>query len=177
MNMSEASVIVRKGNACWKPLDGADTQREWLEDLLRFAFYPAKAAIDDLREQASVRYWPTMGEFKAAYTAVLARQPHLSPFVEGQRLLNGRVQRNDEANRALYGGAVEDWVYCWQCGMAVTLEERDTSARFREQYGFSHDHCPHRGARPIIPAQKRLERDEYWRKVGIAPSGTRRGAA
>lgn len=168
MDISEAALVIRKMDGRWKPLQSEQSQQEWLEFLINYDLFPAKAALDDLRDTSMWR--PTMSEFKTAYMSVLARRPVEVFPVHGQKLLNGHVERSDEVNRALYGHSVDAWVYCADCGMVVTLEERATSARFGDGYGFKHANCPKTGSRPTIPPGERMRRDEYWEKTGIKPT-------
>jgi hypothetical protein len=166
MNPAEAQQIVRRMSGIWGPLREREQQREWIEFLVDYEQEPAVSAVLALR--GIVKWQPTMSEFRAAYLKTLEDRPIGGDQVNGRRLLNGKVETNAEANQALYGSAVDSWVYCWQCDMAVTLDERLDSARYRHRYGWAHDTCPPHGSRPSIPNDERRLRAEYWQRVGVS---------
>ena len=176
MNLRDADVAVRKMDGIWVLRSAGESREEWLEFLLPL---DAAAALETIRNLRAVsKYRPAMSEFLEEYRIVAARRDAATNEIGGRRFLNGQCDHTAEGrNLELYGSEQGAWVYCFKCDMVVSLEERATSARYREDHGMCHAKCPPRGSRPSIPNGKRLERDEYWRKVGIAPSETRRGAA
>lgn len=160
MTPAEATSVFGRINAIWPTSHEVDKAevREWVDFLLPFDLTTAKAALAEL--QKTMRFRPAMADFRSAYlTASLTAAPD-------RKALPGRAEAGTaERNRELYGRDPDDWVYCWKCDQAITLEERSTNPHYREGRGLFHARCPRRGSAPTIPNRERLIRDEHYRKT------------
>ncbi len=172
MTTAEIAAILRTINSVWRPVLDEYQQREWVDFLMDYDVEPAKRAVSALRGSSEWR--PSMSAFRESYL----RELDTSPAAPADRPLlgagdeatyrNGRRQTNAEKNQDLYGSSVDDWVYCWQCDLAITLAELDTDATYRQGYGFRHHRCPPHGSRPSIPNAERRTRAEHWQRTGIS---------
>lgn len=166
MNPAEAQQVVRRMIGIWGPLREKEQQREWINFLADYEESEAIAAVLTLR--GASKWAPSMSEFRAAYLRALEDRPNGGDEIEGRRLLNGKTETNADVNQGLYGASVKSWVYCWQCDMAISLDERLETAQYRHQYGWAHATCPPHGSRPSIPNDERRLRAEYWQRVGVS---------
>jgi hypothetical protein len=162
MNAADAQRLIRRMRALWKIKADEDADREWLLVLRPLETTTAEAALDEMRD--TLMFPPTVADLRSAYYVALALagsdRPALPPGDEGP----------SESLRDRYGENQKDWVYCWRCDMALTLEERDSShlSGYDESRGMYHHRCPKNGAAPHIPAGERMARDEYLGKRKIA---------
>ena len=105
-----------------------------------------------------------MADFRAAYKVAAADPPEDRPALPA-----GDQQGPDLFD--LYGSSQNDWVYCYLCDMAISLEERATEPHYRPGKGLRHKRCPKAGSAPIMPPVQRMERAE--KQIG-KPQQTRR---
>lgn len=146
-------VLTRIG-AVWPSKDTSDdTYAEWARFVRPFEFKTSQRALDSL---ASTCKWrPSMAEFREAYNVALSNP-------SGQRMLGDGVQQTIDYSDT-FGSAQDDWLYCWQCDMAITLEERATDPHYREGKGMHHKSCPPRGSAPSMPSWLKLKQEEQRR--------------
>lgn len=165
MTGDEVRTVMNRIHGLWPRERDEETDREWVVVLKPLEYRLADAAVDELRD--TVMFPPSVAEFRSAYYSALATVP--TPALA---LPPGDEEPTDFAD--LYGENAKQWVYCWRCDMALTLEERG-SAKFTGYdgtRGFYHRRCPKHGSAPAIPSGERMERDEYFarRKILIGRS-------
>jgi len=146
-------VLTRIG-AVWPSKDTSDdTYAEWARFIRPFEVKTAQRAVDSL---ASTCKWrPSMAEFREAYNVALGNP-------SGQRMLGDGVQQTIDYSDS-FGSAQDDWVYCFACWGAITLEERATTPHYTEGHGMRHANCPRRGTVPTAPSHIRLQYEEKKR--------------
>jgi len=161
MTAEEALTLLSRIDAIWPRRESRSDAEldEWTAYLAGLDAAIAARAVDAIR--AALVFPPSMADLKSAYDEA-ALLPVARPALPAGRGETGC----DFA--AEYGHDRRSWVYCWKCGMAISLEERATSARFRSNYGLEHAACPRPGAAPLIPVHLRLEREEARRRRGLA---------
>jgi len=159
MTAQDAGRVFARLAAIWptSPEPDRTAAAEWVRFLSSYDLATANAAIDEL--QKTMRFRPSMADFRSAYLLASTAAPE-RPALPG-RAEDGTAERN----RELYGSIQDEWVYCWKCDMAITLEERSTNPHYREGYGLYHARCPRRGSAPSIPNRERLLREEHFRKT------------
>jgi len=155
MTPEDAARTVARIDSVWPmkaPRPAAELD-EWLRFLRSFDCRLADRAVDELRTQLTWR--PSMADFRSAYELARSMPDESLPALPPAKGEGEAVDLRD-----VYGLAIGDWVFCWRCDMAISLEERDTTARYDERRGLCHAVCPPRGSAPTIPVGERLRRDE-----------------
>jgi len=158
MHLGEATDVIRKTDAIWPmgEIQSDDTRAEWISFLLPLDYDTACESLVDMRND--LKWHPAMSEFREAYNVVVTRgASHLDSYA-----VTGGEEDVDygETLRELYGSSRNDWVYCYRCDMAVTLEERSGEPTYAAGHGFRHAKCPKEGLAPMMPAWRKLEREE-----------------
>lgn len=153
MTPEQAAAVVVRINATWPPRQPqtAAEATEWLKFLRIYDTEISSRALDTLRGQLGWR--PSMADFRAAYKVAAADLPEDRPALPA-----GDQQGPDLVD--LYGSSQNDWVYCYLCDMAISLEERSTELHYRSGKGLRHKRCPKVGSVPIMPPVQRMERAE-----------------
>jgi len=155
MNLSQADFVMLKMDGIWA-LRGEHTGEElneWLDFLMTLDHGAAVEACDALRLQ--LKWRPSMAELRASYREVVAIAD------EAPKQLAGEVDADAPTLRDRYGAEQRDWVYCWRCDMAISLEERCDGVVHTERLGLAHRICPKHGAAPRIPEHERSEREDF----------------
>lgn len=169
MTLHEAATIVARLDAIWPPkTPPTDAERdEWLRFLRPLDPGISLRGVDELRNQLGWR--PSMADFRSAYNAAAAAPEETRPT------LPAGPDADDTDIYGAYGATQGEWVYCWRCDMAITLDELATTAGFDKGRGFCHTRCPQPGAAPLIPRVEKLERDERFsrRRPNSEPEWTR----
>jgi len=157
MTKTQAADVLRRLVAIWPRERTADTDREWMMLMRTLDFRTADRALDELRD--TLGFTPSVADFRAAYRRAAARPDDYTALPAGAH------SGDDTTLTDTYGSC--EWVYCWRCDMALTLEERATDAPYDPVRGLYHRRCPRGGAAPIIPAGERIARQEYFEKVKV----------
>jgi hypothetical protein len=155
VNLAQADFIMRKMDGIWA-LRGEHTdeeRNEWLDFLMTLDHRATAEACDALRLQ--LKWRPSMAELRSSYRDVLAVDDELP------KQLAGEVDKDAPSLRDRYGSEQGEWVYCWRCDMAISLDERYSGVVHTERLGLSHRRCPMSGAAPRIPEQERSDREDY----------------
>lgn len=160
MTAEEALALLSRIDAIWPRREARSDAEldEWTAYLAGLDAAIAARAVDAMR--AALVFPPSMADLRSAYDEA-ALLPVTRPALPAGR---------DEAGcdfAAEYGHDRRSWVYCWRCDMAISLEERATTARFRPGYGLEHVQCPRSGSAPVIPVHLRLEREQARRRRGL----------
>lgn len=156
MTPDQASTVLDRLSATWPRNNrSAETDKEWLRFLRPLGYELSGQAVDALRD--TLGFPPTIADFRSAY-----RMCEASP--SSYAAVSGKVE--DPTYFDLYGSEMNDWVYCFKCDMAITLEERATEPYYAPGHGLHHKSCPRRGTSPIMPTYLRLEREDAMRKKG-----------
>lgn len=169
MNLSEASVVLRRLEGIWpqqQVLNGS--REEWLEFLLALDYDATVAALAVLRDV--LKWRPSMSELKGAYLRQAQVMEEHQPFDEARRLLPGATEADPRKRYTLfdaYGASTDRWIYCWSCAMAISLEEQATTAVYLRGLGLRHARCPKPGTAPAMPVADRNERESYWQRNGV----------
>ena len=165
MNLHQADNVMRKLDGIWtlKGDHSKEARNEWLDFLLGYDYDVIREAVDDLKDR--LKWRPSMAEIRDAYRAV-------TEALEAEvLLLEGDVDPDAPTLADVYGHIRSDWVFCWKCDMAVSLDERsgisNKPAVYHERLGLRHRVCPKSGSAPLIPTYLRNEREEYWTKKHI----------
>jgi hypothetical protein len=139
--------------------EGADT--EWVRILAPLDYRFADSALNEMRD--TLMFPPTIADFRSAYYLALQ-------FPTDTLALPGTVEVSTELAN-VYGSNRANWVYCWRCDMALTLDERDQlwegNGGYDESRGLYHLDCPETLERPTMPEAERMHRNEYFHKRGI----------
>lgn len=162
MTADEISETIKRIDGIWPPRTAptVDERQEWVKFLQPLEGWAVLAAIDDMRD--SVMFRPTMAEMRTFYTQALA-----VPCENALQLQAGECDVPAPSLLDLYGSHQADWIYCWKCDMAISLEELSGMPRFDERRGLFHKKCPKSGAAPAMPVHLRIARQEYWTKHKI----------
>jgi hypothetical protein len=154
MTSKEAGHVIGRINAIWPAKNSATTAyyAEWIAFLESYELTHGDRTLDMLRAESS---WPpSMADFRKTYLIVSTapEQPRAA--------LPGEVAQHITLLDR-FGEDQDSWVFCWQCDMALTLEERATDALFDRLRGLHHARCPRPGTAPIMPADQRAKRAEW----------------
>jgi hypothetical protein len=76
--------------------------------------------------------------------------------------------KEDGSLRDRYGSTQTDWVYCWRCDMAISLDDLQDHSGYDPARGLFHLRCPRPGSAPLIPMAEALKRNEAFDKRHIA---------
>lgn len=166
MLVTDMAVVLGRIDAVWPPKKApSDAERaEWARYLQPLDRKVCERAIDDLKLQLGWR--PSMADFRAAYSQASYTPSDERPQLPAPSDPDG-VRGIDYDS--LYGHHRDEWVYCWRCDMAITLEERCGSPCHHAGKGLHHASCPKRGTAPSIPVHLRIKREEAFAKPGWRP--------
>lgn len=169
MTETQAGFVYARINAIW-PTNREVTPEEideWLRFLRPLNADLSELAIEELRGTRTFR--PSMADFLAAYKIAAAQPEDGRPALPA-----GDQDPNAPTLLDLYGSNRDEWVYCWKCDMAVTLEELSTNPHYRQGRGLHHRRCPKSGSAPIIPQHLRIEREEHRQREQARREARRR---
>lgn len=162
MTKDDARAILTRVATIWRGNDMAlETQNEWMLVLKPLNHGFADRAVNRLRD--TLVFPPTVADFRKAYYEALA-------IGGGDKLALPPGDEMPTSLRERYGESQKDWVYCWRCDMALSLKERESSALtgYDQARGLYHRSCPKDGSAPLIPADERMARNEYFSRRDIA---------
>lgn len=160
MNKNESAKVLRRLKILWPRELPEGTDTEWVRVLAPLEYRYADSALDEMRD--TLMFPPSVADFRSAYYLVLSLPCDTLALPPGD---------DDEAFEPLrdrYGENQKDWVYCWRCDMALSLEERGGKCGYDFSRGLYHYACPKKGSVPAIPSAERVARNEYFDKRRIA---------
>jgi len=163
VDIEAAKTIMRRIDAVWPPRHPApaDEYQEWKTFLLTLDGDIASRAIDEMRRDQIYR--PKMADLQSAY--------HICAAIAGDKerfsLPAGDSQDSAPTLEDRYGANQNDWVYCWRCNMAISLDDLEERSRFDNAKGLRHPTCPRNGSSPTMPVHLKLQREEQWRSHRI----------
>jgi hypothetical protein len=154
--------VVARIDGIWPPKKAPtiEERQEWVKFLNPLDGVIVLEAIDLMRD--SLMWRPSMADVKKHYHMAAA-----VPREELPQLPPGPPQEFPVTLLDLYGTHQDDWVYCWRCDMAISLEELSGRPFFDERRGLFHARCPKGGSAPAMPVHLRIARQEYWTKHKI----------
>ena len=162
MTPDEIREVVSRIDGIWPPRKPPtiEERQEWVRFLQPLDGPLMIDAIEGMKDALMFR--PSMAEAKTHY--------HIAAAVPQQNALQlpaGGGKEEGPSLEDIYGSHQPDWIYCWRCDMAISLEERSGKPFYDEHRGLFHDKCPKTGAAPSMPVHSRIERQEYWTKHKI----------
>jgi hypothetical protein len=161
----EVREVINRIDGIWPPRKPPtqDERAEWVRFLQPLEAGAAVRGVDLMRE--CLKFRPSMADFRDAYYEAAA--------LPGDDMLALPPAEGSVAPHLTdtYGHRVEEWVFCWRCDRALSLDDYDGHITFDERRGLRHIECPSDGSAPIIPTRQRLEREAYWRKMKIGREG------
>lgn len=162
MTADEIRAVIHRIDGIWPPRKPPthEERAEWVRFLKPMDGAVALVAIDGLREDSPWR--PSMADFRSAYY-----QAATLPSDQFAPLPAAPGEDKTPALEDVYGQRRDQWVYCWRCDMALTMDDICDSAVYDEQRGLRHGRCPKSGTAPLMPVAARLEREDHWRKMKI----------
>jgi hypothetical protein len=161
VNKQDAALFLRRLKVLWPRELPEGTDAEWLRVLAPLEASYADMALNEMRD--TLMFPPTVADFRSAYYLALSLPTDTLALPAGD-------ESGSESLRDVYGENQREWVYCWRCDMALSLEERDSAklSGYDASRGLYHHRCPKKGAAPSITAKERAERNEYYDKHRIA---------
>ena len=163
MEIEDAKTIMRRIDAVWPPRHPVptDERQEWKTFLLTLDAEIASRAIDEMRRDQIFR--PKMADLQSAYHVCAA----IAGDAETLALPSGGRGEEGPSLQDRYGANQNDWVYCWRCNMAISLDDLEERSRFDNAKGLRHRTCPKNGSSPTMPVRLKLQREEQWRSHRI----------
>jgi hypothetical protein len=162
MKPDELREVMARMDGIWpprKPLTHEE-RAEWVRFLKPLDGPVALRAIDALRE--SVMWRPSMAQFRSGYWEAAAE-----PDDETLALPAAPGEIKPELSD-IYGHRREEWIYCWRCDQAISIDDQFENVIYDERRGMAHHKCPREGSAPHMPTKDTLERQERWRKFKIS---------
>lgn len=162
MNAEQIREVIHRLDGIWPPRTPPthEERAEWVRFLQPMDGPVAFLAIDELRETSKWR--PSMADFRTAYYGAAAL-----PGDDFKMLPAGKTKAPTPALEDVYGHRRDEWIYCWKCDQAISLDDQYEGAYWDATRGVHHHRCPAAGSAPCIPTAQRLAREEHWRKMKI----------
>jgi hypothetical protein len=157
MTDQQLTQVLRRLTSVWPREREAGELREWKQVLQTLGYATADRAVDELRD--SSKWPPSIADFRIAYRAAAA-------LPEERPALPGVVANLRDA----YGYG--EWVYCWRCDRAISLDDQDGGSLYDAERGLAHARCPESG--PQMSAAQRLQRSEWQERHGSVKTGSAR---
>jgi len=162
MTPEQIREVVKRLDGIWPPRKPPthEERAEWVRFLHPLDGLVALRAVDALRENSPWR--PSMADFKSAYWAEAAE-----PDDDVLALPAAPGAPKAPSAQDIYGHRSEEWIYCWKCDQAISLDDQYEGAFWDDRRGVYHHKCPPAGSAPHIPTKELLAREEYYRKAKI----------
>lgn len=162
MNPTDIARVLGRIDAVWPPKKlPTDAERsEWVRFMQNLDGKVGSRAVDELKMTLGWR--PSMADFRSAYNLAATL-----PDDDVKALPGARGEQQTEWED-IYGAHQGQWVYCWRCDMAITLDERCDEPLHHAAKGLRHRQCPRSGSAPVMPVHLRLKREEYFSKHRVS---------
>lgn len=161
MTPEEIRAVLSRIDGIWPPRQAPtqEERREWVVFLKTLEGPLCLEALDEMRRDC--RWRPSMAELRDHYDEAALR-----PIGTMLALPSAKTAAPHSDYGLTYGHNREQWVYCWKCDMAISLEQQEV-AYWDELRGLRHEECPRKGSAPTIPTHLRLAREDCWRRNRI----------
>jgi len=165
MSPEQIREVVKRLDGIWPPRKPPtrEERAEWVRFLHPLDGPVALRAVDNLRESSPWR--PSMADFRSAYWSAAAEPD------EETLALPAAPGEPAPSLDDVYGSCREDWLYCWRCDQAISINDQFDNSVYDHLRGMAHGKCPPQGSAPHIPKKELLEREEFFRREHIGREG------